>query len=78
MNNMTQEQIQAVKCAHADLRGALQNYLQGSYSDHDWDAHRLSIEELEAAFDFLEESHHANCPAVDGFDCRCDGFSIEE
>jgi hypothetical protein len=47
---MTPEQMLAIKCAYADLLGALQNYEQGSYADHDWDAHRLTIEDMKAFF----------------------------
>lgn len=47
---MTEEQIIAIKCAYLDLKGSLEGYEQGSYSDHDWKAHRLTIEEMEAAF----------------------------
>ena len=52
---LTPEQESAIKCAHADLQGALQCHEQLDYQTHDWDAHRASIEELEAAFpDILE------------------------
>jgi hypothetical protein len=47
---MTPEQMLAIKCAYADLLGALQNYEQGSYADHDWDAHKLTINDMEIAF----------------------------
>ena len=47
---MTNSQALAIRCAYADLLGALQNYEQGSYADHDWDAHRTTIEEMEAEF----------------------------
>ena len=57
---MTQQQELAIKCAYADLIGALQNYEQHTYHDHDWDAHRLTIEELEAEFDFLTQSNEDN------------------
>ena len=50
---MTQEQIQAIKCAHADLKGALQNFEQLTPAQHDWTAHKQTIEELEEFFDFL-------------------------
>jgi len=51
---MTQEQIDAIKCAYADLVGALQARNQMDIEVHDWKAHLLSIEELENAFDFIE------------------------
>lgn len=47
---MTNKQITALRCAHADLVGALQAHVQMDRLAHDWDAHRLSIEELEEAF----------------------------
>ncbi len=57
MNNLTPEQIQAIKCAHADLIGAKQNYENGTYSQHDWKAHQLSILDLEYNFpDILTET----------------------
>lgn len=52
---MSNDQILAIKCAYADLKGALENYEDGTYHQHDWDAHRLTIEELEHEFDFLTE-----------------------
>jgi hypothetical protein len=53
---MTSEQILAVKCAHADLIGALQNFNSNTYSDHNWKAHKLSIIDLENAFEFLDST----------------------
>jgi hypothetical protein len=44
-----------IKCAYADLLGALQNYEQGSYAYHDWDAHKQTLEELISLFPFVEE-----------------------
>jgi hypothetical protein len=52
---MTLLQKQAIKCAYADLRGALECYEKGAYSEHDWEAHRLTIQELEEEFYFLTE-----------------------
>lgn len=57
---MTQHQVLAVKCAYADLIGSLENYERGSYHEHDWDAHRTTIEELESEFDFLTETNANN------------------
>jgi hypothetical protein len=42
--------MQAIRCAHADLVGALQAHQQMDYNVHDWDAHQDSIVELEQAF----------------------------
>jgi hypothetical protein len=53
---MTEVQILAIKCAYADLLGALQNYEQGTFSDHDWDAHKLTLDEMVMAFpEILDE-----------------------
>ncbi len=52
---LTELQKLAIKCAYADLLGALQNYEQGNYADHDWDAHKQTIEELSSHFPFVEE-----------------------
>lgn len=57
---MSEQQILAIKCAYADLVGALQCYEQQSYSDHDWDAHKLSIKDLENCFDFLDKQDEDN------------------
>ena len=55
VNTLTYSQVQAIRCAHADLVGALQNFENQTYSEHDWKAHKLSISELESEFDFLGE-----------------------
>jgi hypothetical protein len=51
---MTEQQIQAIRCAHADLIGAKQAKEQMDINVHDWKGHQLSINELEEAFPFLE------------------------
>ena len=48
-------QIQAIKCAHADLQGALQSWHQNDPQVHDWRAHEQTIDELERAFPFLTD-----------------------
>jgi len=47
---MTEAQISAIRCALADLSGALeaQQSLRGHF--HDWKAHQQTIDELIAAF----------------------------
>ena len=45
---MNDAQISAIRCALADLSGALQAHQQGDI--HDWRAHQLSIDELIDAF----------------------------
>lgn len=47
---MTLEQETAIRCAHADLVGALQAHEQKDRMAHDWKAHRQSIKDLEEAF----------------------------
>ena len=37
-----------LRCALADLQGALQAKEQGDYNNHDWEAHEETIAELEA------------------------------
>ena len=51
---MTDKQIQAIKCAYADLVGAAQAKEQMDIEVHDWRAHELSIQDLEENFDFIE------------------------
>jgi hypothetical protein len=58
MTALTESQIMAIRCAHADLVGALQAHKSIDYTLHDWKAHALSIEELEAAFEEILETNH--------------------
>lgn len=52
---MTEAQISAIKCAYADLVGALQARDQMDVEVHDWEAHAISIQELGEQFpDILE------------------------
>lgn len=51
---MTEEQITTIKCAYADLVGALQARNQLDIEVHDWKSHLATIEELENAFHFIE------------------------
>jgi hypothetical protein len=51
---MTEEQKNAIRCAYADLVGALQARNQLDIEVHDWKSHLVTIEELEEAFDFIE------------------------
>lgn len=52
---MTEKQKTAIRCAFADLVGAVQAYKQGDSNMHDWEAHIASIEDLKREFDFPEE-----------------------
>jgi hypothetical protein len=55
MTALTESQIMAIRCAHADLVGALQAHKSIDYTLHDWKAHALSIE---AAFEEILETNH--------------------
>jgi len=57
---MTKKQILAIKCAYADLVGALQARNQFDIEVHDWKAHELTLDELEEAFDFIEPVEKRN------------------
>lgn len=53
---MTKRQLFAVRCALADLCGALQDYQQrGGDSFHDYEAHKLTIYQLAEAFGLQDE-----------------------
>jgi hypothetical protein len=54
LKTLTEAQIRAIKCAYADLAGALQSHNQCDPNAHDWEAHLDTITELEEAFDFIE------------------------
>lgn len=55
---MTIPQMQAIRCAHADLVGALQAHQQMDYQVHDWDAHLDTIVEIELAFpDLIKDKY---------------------
>jgi hypothetical protein len=47
---MTDKQMSAIRCALADLCGALQAHEGRDTWLHDWDAHLQTIEELAQAF----------------------------
>ena len=53
---LVDELIQAAKCALADLQGSLYAYEQMNTHDHDWDAHRQSIDELNDALGIESEN----------------------
>jgi len=52
---MTDKQMSAVRCALADLCGALQAHEGRDTWLHDWDAHLQTIEELAQAFGLEQE-----------------------
>lgn len=47
---MTKDQKFAIRCAHADLVGALQAKQQGDMHVHDWRAHSMTIGEMYTLF----------------------------
>lgn len=53
-HGLSESQIEAIQCAHADLVGVYQYIVRdgnpGIDCGHDWDAHRASIEDLEMQF----------------------------
>jgi hypothetical protein len=53
--NLNESEMTALRCAFADLIGAVQAYKQGDYTAHDWKAHIQTIEEMKAAFPFLDD-----------------------
>jgi hypothetical protein len=52
---MNEDQILAIRCACADLIGALQARNQLDIHAHDWKGHELSIDGLINTFDFLSD-----------------------
>jgi len=52
---MSSEQLEAIRCAYADLLGAYQAYEQSDMLAHDWKAHRLTLDEMLELFSFLKE-----------------------
>ena len=52
---MNDKQEIAIRHAFLDLIGAVQAYMQGDYTLHDWEAHIASIEDLKREFDFLDD-----------------------
>ena len=47
---MTPEQITAIQCAYADLKGSLEHRLTNTLMYHNWPAHEQSIADLIDAF----------------------------
>ena len=51
---MNEQQKTIIRCAFADLCGAMQAHLNLDTNSHDWKAHLETISEMVQAFDFLE------------------------
>lgn len=52
---MTYKQYNAIRCAYADLQGAYEAYEQGDMHQHDWKAHKLTLDEMLEVFPFIED-----------------------
>lgn len=52
---MNDKEKTAIRCAFADLCGALQAMQQDDMHAHNWRAHRSTIAEMAECFDFLDE-----------------------
>jgi len=44
---MNKEEIILIKCALADLQGAMEAMEKADYCSHDWEAHQQTIDEIE-------------------------------
>lgn len=56
-DEMTKEQQSAIKCAYLDLLGAMEAMEAGDIHQHDWKAHRLTIDDLVEQFPFVEDDN---------------------
>lgn len=54
-NELTENQIKAIKCAFMDLRGSYHSFETMDRLGHDWKEHKETILELMDEFDFLRE-----------------------
>jgi hypothetical protein len=54
-SEMTKEQQLVIRCACADLIGAMEARNSGRIEDHDWNAHVLTINELIKTYPFLAD-----------------------
>jgi hypothetical protein len=52
---MTKLQKHIIKCAYLDLKGSKEAALELTIEDHDWKAHKHTIEDMESVFPFLRE-----------------------
>lgn len=50
---MSDKQMLAIRCAYADLVGALEAHEMMDSAMHDWKAHKLTIEEMKEVFPFV-------------------------
>lgn len=61
MEKLNQKQVTALRCAHADLLGALQARNQLDMEVHDWKSHLLTLTELEEAFPEILKDVSVTC-----------------
>jgi hypothetical protein len=54
-NELTEDQIKAIKCAFMDLRGSYHAFETMDLHGHDWKGHKETILEFMDEFDFLRE-----------------------
>jgi len=54
-SEMTKEQQLVIRCACADLIGAMEARNSGRIEDHDWNSHVLTINELIKTYPFLND-----------------------
>ena len=52
---MTESEKIVIRCAYADLKGALEAKESLDQLQHDWKAHSLTVMEMEEAFPFVKE-----------------------
>lgn len=67
MENLTEDQISAIKCAFLDLVGSYNAYTKNDLYYHSWDAHKDTLGELMDAFSFLKEMDAVIEEDVDNF-----------
>ena len=48
-----EELLYLLRCAEADLKGALEARMQGDYNNHDWKAHEQTIQEIGTAIETI-------------------------
>jgi len=66
--NMTKKQQLSIRCACADLLGAIQAHRQLDPFVHDWKSHLLSIQELMEAFPFLDSEFGKKLQELEGYE----------
>ncbi len=50
---MSDKEMLVIRCAYADLVGALEAHEMMDSDMHDWKAHKLTIEEMKEVFPFV-------------------------